>query len=198
MRKLGRWGRWVLLATVLLVGSATAQQTGTFTDSRDGQTYKTVAIGGKMWMAENLNYKKGKSWCYDNNNSNCGKYGRLYDWETAKSVCPSGYHLPSRQEWDNLVTAVGGKDAAGKKLKARSGWNSNGNGTDEYGFSALPGGYRGSVGSVFKAGNFGLWWTATEADADDAYNRYIYYNYYNADEDYNGKSSGLSVRCVED
>jgi TolB-like protein len=93
---------------------------GTFTDSRDKKTYKTVVIGGNRYMVENLNYKKGKSWCYGNNNSNCDKYGRLYDWKTAKTVCPAGFHLPSRQEWNNLVTAVGGKEVAGKKLLLRT------------------------------------------------------------------------------
>jgi len=109
------------VAVVGLAGSVAAQQIGSFTDSRDGQKYKTVVIGGKTWMAENMNVKTGVSWCYDDDESNCKKYGRLYAWSTAaKMVCPSGWHLPSRQEWDNLTKAAGGEKTAGKKLKAEA------------------------------------------------------------------------------
>ena len=171
---------------------------GMFTDGRDGKRYKTVVIGGKRWMAENLDYEKGNSWCYKNDNFNCGKYGRLYDWKTAKTVCPAGFHLPSRQEWNNLVAAAGGISAAGKKLKARGGWNNNGNGTDEYGFSALSGGSRGSDGGFYYAGDYGIWWTATEYNGVYAYYRVMSYNNGYVGENYNNKSFGRSVRCVED
>ena len=172
---------------------------GSLRDNRDGKTYKTVVIGGKTWMAENLNYKKGKSWCYDKNDSNCDTYGRLYDWKTARTVCPAGFHLPSRQEWDNLVTVAGGKEVAGKKLKARSGWSNNGNGTDEYGFSAF-GGYRNPTsGRHFgNADDIGRWWMATEYESDKAYYRSMFY--YN-DKVYEGSSTqdyGYSVRCIAD
>jgi uncharacterized protein (TIGR02145 family) len=149
-------------------------------------------------MAENLNYQTGKSWCSDNKESNCNKYGRLYDWKTAKKVCPSGWHLPSRAEWDGLVGAAGGKTTAGKKLKSTSGWYNNGNGTDEYGFSALPGGYRYIDGDFRHAGNDGDWWTATEGDADYAYDRLMYYHGDDVDISDNYKEYGLSVRCVGD
>jgi len=172
---------------------------GTFTDSRDGKKYRTVVIGVKRWMAENLNYQpqSGKSWCYDGDNSNCNKYGRLYDWKTAKTVCPAGFHLPSRQEWNYLVEETGG-NKAGKKLKARSGWKNNGNGTDDYGFSALPGGYRLTDGFFYDAGNYGRWWSATEGSSGLAYSRSMYYNYGRVNEYSYGKGGGLSVRCVED
>jgi uncharacterized protein (TIGR02145 family)/uncharacterized repeat protein (TIGR02543 family) len=167
---------------------------GTVTDSRDGKRYKTVTIGGVTWMAENLNYDNGNSWCYGKNKYNCDKYGMLYDWNTAKAVCPYGWHLPSRQEWNNLVTAVG--SPAGTKLKSRSGWNNNG--TDDFGFSALPGSYRGSDGSFSGAGNYGYWWTATEDGSDYAYYRYMYYYIDYVREDGYDKSYGRSVRCVKD
>jgi hypothetical protein len=105
-----------------------------------GKTYKTVVIGTQNWMAENLNYNVSGSHCYDNLESNCNKYGRLYDWATAKTVCPAGWHLPSGTEWATLINYVGGSNIAGKKLKATSGWNNGGNGQNTYGFSALPGG----------------------------------------------------------
>jgi len=216
MRGLGRVVMTVVAAlTVLLIGSVTAQQTGTFTDRRDGQKYKTVKIGGQTWMAENLNYQTSSgSWCYDNKSSNCDKYGRLYDRKTAKTVCPAGWYLPSVAEWDNLASAVGGtrkkykSDNTGKewfgwagastKLKARSDWNNNGNGTDDFGFSALPGGYRGSDGNFYHAGDDGSWWTATEYDAGNAYYRSMIYNHDFVFEYYNVKRLGLSVRCVAD
>ncbi|GBU20318.1 hypothetical protein R80B4_00194 [Fibrobacteres bacterium R8-0-B4] len=162
-----------------------------------GDSYESVTIGGKKWMKKNLNIETADSWCYDNNPANCDKYGRLYTWAAAKTACPSGWHLPTRAEWDNLVTAAGGSSTAGKKLKAASGWNSNGNGTDDHGFSALPGGYRLTDGSFSTAGSSGFWWTATEYGGDYAYYRYMnYYDDYVLEyNDYKGY--GFSVRCVE-
>jgi uncharacterized protein (TIGR02145 family) len=175
---------------------------GTFTDTRDGQTYKTVKIGRQTWMAQNLNYQADSSWCYDNVDSNCIKYGRLYDGWTAKKACPAGWKLPSNQEWGNLVAAAGGKKTAGKTLKSKSRWNENkgmdGNGTDDFGFSALPGGGRASDGSFYHAGNDGYWWTATERWDYYAYRRYMYYAHDSVGEDDNLKSFGFSVRCVAD
>ena len=118
-----------------------------FTDPRDGKTYKTVKIGEQVWMGENLNYYVSSSRCYDNKSTNCEIYGRLYSWETAMKICPEGWHLPSETEWDKLITAIGGKNKAGKALKTRNGWRDykgiSSNGEDAYGFSALPGGYYG-------------------------------------------------------
>jgi len=173
---------------------------GILTDSRDGKRYKTVVIGGNRWMGENLNYQpqSGNSWCYDNNSSNCNKYGRLYDLDAARTVCPSGFHLPSRGEWKNLVDAAGGKNAAGKKLKARSGWNNKGNGTDDFGFSALPGGYRDFAGSFDNVGYGGTWWTATGTNYGDAYSRDMRYGNDYVGEDDDIKNNGFSVRCIQD
>ena len=171
-----------------------------------GQTYKTVQIGSQKWFAENLNYDPGtgNSVCYDNQASNCATYGRLYDWETAMGVCPSGWHLPSDDEWQTLVDFAGGDDVAGEKLKATSGWNnksdgSSGNGTDQYGFSALPGGY-GYWWDVNShgVGNGGYWWSATEGASDRADNRTMNYNNSRVVGLYDYKSTLNSVRCVQD
>jgi uncharacterized protein (TIGR02145 family)/uncharacterized repeat protein (TIGR02543 family) len=186
---------------------------GMFTDSRGNKSYKWVEIGGKKWMAENLNYDTldGKgSWCYDNKPDSCGRYGRLYNWNTAmagspsstsrvRGVCPSGWHLPSHQEWEELLIAAG--DNAVDKLKAKTGWKNrsnedSGNGTDDFGFSALPGGGRYTDGTFYGAGYNGYWWTATEDSDGYAYYRSMYYNYVNVDE--NGNGNGVSVRCVQD
>jgi len=108
----------------------------TFTDDRDKQSYVYVKIGEQTWMAENLNYdtKTNGSVCYNNDPANCTIYGRLYNWETAKKSCPTGWHLPSIDEWRELVNLAGGYNVAGKRLKAVGGWNStndreSGNGT---------------------------------------------------------------------
>jgi len=183
-----------------------------------GQYYRTVKIGGKRWMAENLNLDTANgtgSWCYGNDNANCAKYGRLYNWNTAMAVCPSGWHLSSRDDWDQLAESVGGTKAsyieilhdwlnAGKKLKSTSGWSGwsgAGNGTDDYGFSALPGGYYNGNG-FYHVGEDGYWWTATDrgeyAD-DNAYGRGMSYGYDGVGENfYNDKGNGYSVRCVSD
>ncbi len=82
---------------------------GTFTDSRDGKIYITVKIGNQTWMAENLNFTTAEgSWCYENDSTYCEKYGRLYSWETAREVCPAGWHLPSKSEFETLLSNVGG------------------------------------------------------------------------------------------
>jgi len=136
---------------------------GTLADDRNGVSYKTVTIGSQTWMAENLNYGTEGSWCYDNDSSNCVKYGRLYTWSAAKAACPSGWHLPSTWEWATLMKYVG--SPAGRKLKSEDGWNYYSDsyyGTNDYGFSALPGGCRSSGGGFYGAGYLGYWWTATE------------------------------------
>ena len=164
--------------------------------SYGGQSYKTVVIGRQTWMAENLNYNPGtgSSACYGNQASSCNTYGRLYDWATAmalppncnydycssqiqsrhRGICPSGWHIPSNDDWDVLINYAGGSETAGRYLKATSGWNSydgvSGNGTDQYGFSALPGGFGYSDGSFYNVGYRGYWWSASETE----------YNSYNA------------------
>ncbi|GBU21223.1 hypothetical protein R80B4_01112 [Fibrobacteres bacterium R8-0-B4] len=158
---------------------------------------------GKTWMTENLNIVTADSWCYENSPDSCAKYGRLYTWDAAKTACPTGWHLPSRAEWQTLVDSAGGS-LAGKKLKAASGWNNRsdgttGNGTDDYGFSALPGGHRYySGGSFSDAGNYGGWWTATENGSDYAFYRNMYYHLDNMYEISSSKDGTLSVRCVGD
>ena len=190
------------IALLLICTSVFAQQKGTFTDTRDKKSYKTVKIGTQTWMAENLNYDTKGSKCYDNKPANCEKYGRLYNWATAKSACPKGWHLPSDEEWQGLVDFVGGDRLAGTYLKAKSGWNDNGgvsgNGTDNYGFSALPGGFGNSGGYFGIVGESGSWWSATEGNASLAYGRDMGYGYAAAVSGDNDKSNLYSVRCLKD
>ena len=172
-----------------------------------GRTYKTVVIGTQTWMAENLNYNASGSKCYaegvtdvsvDSIAKNCAKYGRLYNWGTAKTVCPSGWHLPSDNEWTTLTNSVGGSSTAGTKLKAINGWNGGDNGTDDYGFSALPGGYGRADGYFSNVGYAGYWWSATEGIVSNAYRRYMDYSSADVYSDYFAKFSLYSVRCVQD
>ncbi len=127
-------------------------------DSRDSQTYKITVIGNQIWMAQDLNYKIYRSECntiYEEN-EDCVRNGRTYTWAAAvgktesecgmgekclfekKGICPAGWHLPSKEEWEVLITAVGDTSIAGKMLKSRDGWSRNGGGLDAFGFRALP------------------------------------------------------------
>ena len=172
----------------------------TFTDRRDGKVYRKVEAGGQVWMAENLNYAAEESVCYENKEENCAKYGRLYDWETARIACPAGFHLPSDNEWMTLEVTVGGSRTAGTKLKSIRGWNKylrrSGNGTDNYGFSALPGG-GGGYGDFGSLGYNGLWWSATEYDDYHAWIRYIS-NRKEYERCIGSRTNQYSVRCVAD
>lgn len=189
---------------------------GTLPDSRDGKTYKTVKIGTQTWMAENLSFWGNGSdtgYCYANSKDSCAKYGRLYTWSTVmagasssttspsgvQGICPDGWHVPSDSEWDTLMTAVGGTNIASSMLKSAYGWTSSGNGTDTYGFRALPAGDRNADGSGFwGSGSNGLWWCATEYGAEKAW----YHNMFNGTAiEYRKstvKSGGFSVRCLQD
>jgi uncharacterized protein (TIGR02145 family) len=179
-----------------------AGQSGTFTDPRDGKTYRWVRIGTQIWLAENLAYKpsRGNYWAYDNNPSNVARYGYLYDWQTARNVCPTGWHLPSNAEWVKLTNFIG--DNEGEKLKAKSGWLNNGNGTDDYGFSGLPGGGRGNgEGYIGDVGHCGNWWTNTETPELDpgwAMYGFLCYNSSSLLRYFNDKSNRFSVRCIKD
>jgi len=207
--------------------------------SCDIKDYKTVNIGGQVWMAENFNCDvSGSKKCYGeggkvhNSNTgsydirlsdieiqaNCDTYGKLYDWATAmalpsscnrnecssqinakhKGICPNGWHIPSDTDWNTLITAIDGSSKAGKKLKATSGWYNNGNGTDEYEFSALPGGDCSSGGNFDDVGRKGNWWSTTEGDAIIAYGRGMTYDYERVYYYDFSKSRLLSVRCLKD
>ena len=170
---------------------------GSITDSRDGQSYKTVTIGTQTWMAQNLNYETANSYCYSDTPSNCTKYGRLYTWAAAKTACPTGWHLPTHAEWRTLFTAVGGSSTAGTKLKSTSGWISSGNGSDDYSFSALPAGFRNGSESYYYEGYYARFWSSTEYGNSAYYMDLYYYTGY-AYLIYGNEDFGFSVRCVKD
>ena len=168
---------------------------GILTDSRDGQTYKTVVIGSQTWMAQNLNYVRAGSYCYMDASFYCAEYGRLYTWNAARTACPSGWHLPSKDEFEMLFSAVGGQSIAGKMLKSTSV-----NGTDAYSFSALLAGLRFNGGYFTDMGHYAHFWSSTEYkyDNNNAYNMYLHNSEDNAHLPDYSKDLGFSVRCVKD
>jgi uncharacterized protein (TIGR02145 family) len=161
-----------------------------------------MKIGKQTWLAENKeegsDEGEGYFECYGNKYANCKKYGGLYNWEWAMNICPKGWHLPSKAEWEELIDYAG-KNVAGKHLKAATGWNNNGNGQDTYGFSALPGGFKNFKESKFaNAGFCGYWWTSSETNNVNAYcwkmdDEYDYVKWQICDKD-----NLVSVRCVMD
>jgi len=163
----------------------------------------TVPI--EKWMKKNLDVLTDRSWCYDGSLDSCAKYGRLYTWWAAKTACQSvGMRLPTNAEWDALVTAAGGSSIAGKKLKSKSGWNRNdgdvnGNGTDDFGFSALPGGSRYYNGNFNGAGNEGGWWSATDT-GNHAYRKYFMNrgDEVSTHSNINDTDMAISARCIKD
>ena len=191
----------ILIYTLLLVlGIFAAPQKETMTDPRDGKKYRTVKIGEQTWMAENLDAKAKNSWCYLGKADLCKKYRRLYDWEAAKDACPAGWHLPSKEDFETLVAAVGGESTAGDKLKAASGWvkQKKSDGTEKSGFDARPAGYRFHNGFYSQEGRNVYFWSGTETSADTAYYMSLSYDFGGSFLGAGVKTYGFSVRCVKD
>jgi len=198
---------------------------GSFIDSRDGETYKTVKIGSQVWMAENLRttkYNDGTSiplvidattwinrsthaYCWYNNDEAtfAASYGALYNWYAVNTgkLCPTDWHVPSDAEWTVLVDYLGGEFVAGGKLKEAESahWDfPNIEATNETGFTALPGGARSfEDGSFFAIGYYGFWWSTTVAK-DWARHLHLYGNNGALRKGSYPKENGYSVRCVRD
>lgn len=193
-------------------------------DDRDGNIYKTCQIGDQIWMAENLKYLPkvdtaaagSEDAGYEdslfyyvigwNTNSvdvvkSSGEYyeyGVLYNWNSAISACPNGWHLPTEAEWLKLGNFLGGGTLVGGKMKTTKFNSPNTGATNESGFSGYAGGFRDINGSFYNLGFNGIWWTATKNNLLPlilflAYNNtaLLYENQYS-------ESYGFSVRCVKD
>lgn len=204
----------VVSATAFICGSS-------FIDSRDGQSYSTVSIGDQCWFAENLRYSGNipevfdqvawdwnspstePAWCYyDNDSTYDAVYGKLYNWfmVNSDSLCPSGWHVPSLSDWEELNQFLGGDGVAGGKLKSTTGWlTPNTGATNESGFTALPGGSRcGGPNGFAWGGVMGYWWSTTLSSdygvrgrllAFDDDSTYLFDSYFRC---------GNSVRCIKD
>lgn len=203
----------------------------------DGNTYQTISIGSQIWMTENLKTSKfrngeiiasglssldwynntnGAFTYYNNSETNNALYGKLYNWyavTNSKQICPTGWHVPSINEWNTLINFLGGKDIAGGKLKEMgiNHWSSPNTGaTNEYGFTALPGGYClgcDEYGDSYYSGTFssfgstGMWWSSTEVSSTKAL--YGVMSTFGTVFDLGTgigsyKRHGMSVRCIKD
>ena len=190
----------------------------------EGNDYFTVVIGEQVWMAENLrttkysngniilNVSDNTQWSnlsdgalsnYENNDTYVRTYGGLYNWYVVNNVhkiCPTGWHVPSDADWTELITFLGGENIAGGKLKetGETHWFGNISTNNDYGFSALPGGFRGENGFFGNMGDVGFWWSSSEVDSESAgYKSMVSWS----DGIYSGTNSkkyGKSVRCIKD
>ena len=176
-----------------------------FTDSRDGQSYGVVKIGEQTWMAANLNFETAGSFCPEGDSRNCKRLGRLYSWAEAASVCPEGWRLPTKADFEKLIAEMlkGGvassKGDAGAALKAKDGWFKKGNGSDVLGFKALPAGYRGADGKFDGIGGYAYFWSATEDDEfPESLAYYLFLSFSSDAASLNAfaKADYRSVRCV--
>jgi uncharacterized protein (TIGR02145 family) len=180
---------FLIIITTFIAINLKAQQTSTFTDPRDGKTYKTVKIGNQDWMAENLNFESIDSWCYNNDTINCKQYGRLYSWEAAKTACPAGWHLPSKSEFEVLLKDFGGNESMAYNSLIQGG-NSR--------FSAVLGGFRDFNGSFYTIGdNTGIW-SSSPYDEEHAFQLNISNFAPGAVIGYDLRSVGFSIRCLKD
>jgi uncharacterized protein (TIGR02145 family) len=206
----------------LTVKDDLSDNSGTFTDERDGEVYKWVKIGGQVWMAENLKatkyadgssipmvnnskwYKlKSDAYCfYKKDINNILIYGALYNWHAVNTgkLCPEGWHVPSDSEWTILENFLGGRIGAGGKMKSINGWNSpNIGAANSSGFMAFPGGHRRSSNGTFgNVGDIGYWWSSTENRNNDAWSRSLNYDAINVTRETSFKTNGYSVRCLRD
>jgi len=196
--------------------------TGTFIDERDNHEYRWVQIGEQTWMAENLAWLPAVNpsaagsdsdpyyyvYGYDGmdvlaakTSENYPVYGALYNWPAALSACPTGWHLPSDEEWTTLTTFLGGEDVAGGKMKEpdTAHWVSPNTGaTNESGYSGLPGGYRDYYGTFVNIGSYGIWWSSKEHTPVTALHWQLISNFSNVNQGDSSFNEGFSVRCVKD
>lgn len=200
-------------------------ENGTFTDPRDGNVYKIVKIGTQTWFAENLRYAgdipqvvsneawaaiwnngnptNQPAWAYhdENDPNNNAVYGKLYNWYAVNTgtLCPSGWHIPTDEEWTTLANYLGGPGVAGGKMKSVTDWEAPNHGaTNISGFTGLPGGRRGKEGGFTPLEIIGHWWSSSPFNSSFALSRYLTRldrnlfrsSYYLAD--------GMSCRCLKD
>jgi len=209
--KLGRMMLLTAIVSVCLMGCVGDDNPDNDGGNGGDVSYDYVEIRGVKWMSRNLNIKTAGSWCYGNSTANCDKYGRLYTWTAAKKACQSiGWRLPTDENWEALRRSANvGDDYTCTKFKSRSGWNNycgdsgdgpcvSGNGTDDYGFSALPGGILDF--SDFKSvGSRGEWWVDwADGMMGSPTIRMFSDGYIDRSSGFNNDKDGRSVRCVLD
>jgi len=215
IKKLSLLGCIIMLLAVLFYPRAVPDESGVFTDSRDGHVYKWVRIGDQIWMAENLQIQTDSgSWCWENEEENCKIRGRLYDWETAIKVSPPGWHLPSDEEWKKMEMTLGlSREQADQegfrvdrdgliagKIKLIEAWRSEYEGksimiTNETGFSAVPTGLYSN--GEFSHDGYTGWWTSDGNDTH-AWIRHLGFFDNTIGRILNRKEFAFPVRCIKD
>ena len=200
----------------------------------DGNVYEIVTIGDQQWMAENLktsrysngdpilletdsvnwiNLDSGAYCWYGNSNGNDFVYGKLYNWYTVsdpRNLCPTGWHVPTKAEWDELTDYLGGDLVAGKKMKDSLLWNGYSawniycpeytcHGSNESGFSGSPWGLRFFYdGNFYNFGYSGHWWSSTEEARGTAWSISLWDSTHMVQDTFYDTNNGFSVRCVQD
>jgi uncharacterized protein (TIGR02145 family) len=190
----------------------------------DGNVYDVIAIGAQEWIGQNLkvthfsdgssieNITNSTSWVdtdtaaycwYNNDISYKNSYGALYNWDAVDNgmLCPEGWHVPSDGDWDVLINFIGGENVAGGKLKevGTTHWNSPNTGaTNDYNYTALPGGMRDQSGNFNLIQDQAYFWSSTEAYPSSAWYRYLLKSSAKASRHHQGKMQGFSVRCIKD
>jgi uncharacterized protein (TIGR02145 family) len=182
-----------------------------FEDVRDGQRYCSVNIGNQEWMIENMRYERAGAFENPNfPNTDTEKYGLLYTYEAAQQACPTGWHLPTDEEWKILERTLGMEVAAtnrsnqrgstqGRQLKDSKDWQGENN-TNDYNFKALPAGeYNPSYGPYFQLGEQASFWTATRSDTSGGvWTRVLKRGEDGITRTYYSELSGHACRCVAD
>ena len=224
MKNIQRLLGLILVLTIVSSCKKEKEDDGSIKDF-DGNSYTSVVIGTQTWMVENLrttHFNNGSEiplitnkaawgsltspgYCWYNNDesSNKGTYGALYNWYTVNTgnLCPTGWHVPSYDEWNALASYLGGDAPAGGKLKeaGTTHWLSpNLGATNESGFTALPGGQRDDTGAFFFSGMVGFWWTSTVSSSGWAFSRELDYDYSHFFSFNDKIKFGFSVRCIMD
>jgi uncharacterized protein (TIGR02145 family) len=205
----------ILLVFILVCSSSAFSQSAT----------DTVTIGDQVWMTKNLNVDKFRNgdpipeaktneewikagenkqpaWCYyENDPANGEKYGKLYNWYAVndpRGLAPEGWHVPSEEELQDLFIYLGGRKMAGIALKNDTGWFKKGNGTNESGFSALPGGHRHLDGIFDAAESIGNWWTSSVFKENLFINLYLFHKKRKGMITMVPANAGASVRLIQD
>lgn len=222
------WYRAFVLIVAALIALSSCKKDGddkNLVKDIDGNVYTTVKIGTQEWFAENLRttrYNNGApilnisdnatwaglstgayTWYQNNETTYKDAFGALYNWHAVNTgnLCPTGWRVPTDAEWTTLINYAGGESVAGGKLKdvGTTRWASpNTAATDDYGFSALPGGIRYYDGIFYYAAATGAWWSSTESGTTMAWGRFMVYDFENSYRASAQKVNGYSIRCLRD
>lgn len=182
-------------------GCSGSPYSSSFTDSRDNQVYQTIEINEKLWLAQNINYETDNFYCPDDESGLCNDYGKLYNYAEALTVCPDGWHLPTADEWNDLIGFLGGANVAGGKMKITGTeyWNSPNLASNESGFSARGSGARSPSGNFSTGINAYLWSQTTDQNDENSATGIILLN----NEEFLVvtavvKDLSAGVRCIQD